>query len=41
MRREIRDAVAEALGPDFQVILERLGERGEHLHIGFRPKAHS
>lgn len=35
-RRELRDAIAAALGPDFDVVLK--GGRGPHLHIEWDPK---
>lgn len=30
---DLRNALADALGPDFNVLLE-----GDHLHVGFRPR---
>lgn len=34
----LRDAVKAALGPDFDVVLEALGEPNEHLHVEYDPK---
>lgn len=33
-----RDAVAEALGPDFDVVMEAVGTENEHLHVEYDPK---
>lgn len=30
--------IAEALGPEFDVILEALGQDNEHLHVEYDPK---
>jgi hypothetical protein len=34
----LRDAVREALGPDFDVVLEHVGEEQEHIHVEWDPK---
>lgn len=34
----LRDAVKDALGPDFDVLLEGVGEEREHIHVEYDPK---
>ncbi len=34
----LRDEIKEALGQDFDVVLEDLGAANEHLHLEFDPK---
>ncbi len=34
---ELRDAVATALGVDYDVIMEHIGEPEEHLHVEYDP----
>lgn len=36
--QELRDEVKEALGPDFDVVLEAVGTDNEHLHVEYDPK---
>jgi hypothetical protein len=35
---ELRDRVREALGPDFDVVMEGVGTDNEHLHVEYDPK---
>lgn len=34
----LRDAIAEALGRNFDVVLESIGKPNEHLHVEYDPK---
>lgn len=34
----LRDAIKAALGPDFDVVLEAMGQDSEHLHLEWDPK---
>lgn len=34
----LRDAVKEALGADFDVVMEAVGTDNEHLHVEYDPK---
>lgn len=36
--QEMRDAVKEALGDDFDVVIEAVGTEQEHLHCEYDPK---
>lgn len=38
LKRSVFRAVAEDLGPEFDVVLEWIGEPQEHLHIEWDPK---
>lgn len=35
---ELRDAVKNSLGPDFDVVIESVGSDNEHLHCEYDPK---
>ena len=35
---KLRDAVQEALGEDFDVVMEAVGTENEHLHIEYDPE---
>lgn len=35
---ELRDKVAAALGPNFDVVMEAIGTDNEHLHVEYDPK---
>ncbi len=38
VKRQVEQRIATALGIDFDVILEDLGGRNEHIHIEWQPK---
>jgi hypothetical protein len=38
LRQKVRDGIAAALGPDFDVLFEDPGTPNEHLHVEFQPK---
>jgi hypothetical protein len=35
---ELRNAVREALGPQFDVVIEAIGTENEHMHVEYDPK---
>ena len=37
-KQALRDRIKAALGPDFDVVLEALGEDNEHIHVEYDPK---
>lgn len=37
-KQALRDEIKSALGQDFDVVLEALGEDNEHLHVEYDPK---
>jgi hypothetical protein len=41
VKLQLRETVNQALGPDYDFILEDLGEDNEHFHLQYKPKRYT